>query len=73
MTKFTAEEAAEKCLLQLQHRAPAAKAGHIFIGVRVCLKAYPDTNREVFRKLLRRFGVTSIYGLRRFGMTIGVG
>jgi hypothetical protein len=26
-----AEQAAEKCLLQLQHRAPAAKAGPLFI------------------------------------------
>jgi hypothetical protein len=47
------QEAAEKCPLKLQHRAPAAKAGPIFHRVTVCLKAYPDTNREFFRKLGR--------------------
>ncbi len=44
----------EKCRLLLRHRAPAAKAGPIFQRVTVCLKAYPDTNREFFPKLLRR-------------------
>ena len=42
----TACEAGEKCDSELHHRAPAAEAGPIFHRVTVCLKAYPDTNRE---------------------------
>jgi len=47
-------EAAGKFHSQLYHRTPAAKAEPIFRRVTVCLKAYPDTNREFFRSLLRR-------------------
>jgi hypothetical protein len=43
-----AEQVAETCRLLFQRRAPAAKAGSIFYRVTVCLKAYPDTNREFF-------------------------
>jgi hypothetical protein len=36
----TAEEAAEKCCLIEEHRAPAAKSRIQFQGLTVCLKAY---------------------------------